>query len=80
VVTYNPPFFSHSLIGILLLGYLDDSESGNDKDESRSYLPSNVKGMDGFEVPLARPPRAVPSMLSKDDDDEEEEDVDPLGI
>lgn len=68
---------THSLIGTLLLGYLDDSGRNVDDDESRSYLPSNVKGNDGFAVPVPRPPRSVPSMLPKDE--EEEEDIDPLG-
>jgi hypothetical protein len=70
--------YSYSLIGTLLLGYVDESGTRNDDDESRSYLPSQVNGNnDGFAVPMARPPRAVPSMLPKDD--EEEEDIDPLG-
>lgn len=67
-----------SLIGTLLLGYLDDSGSRNDEDESRSYLPSSIKTNDGFAVPAARAPRSVPSMLPNNKDDDEE-DVDPLG-
>ena len=65
------------LIGTLLLGYLDDSGNRDDDDDERSYLPTQVKGNDGFAVPVARPPRQVPSMLPRDDEDDEA-DVDPL--
>lgn len=67
-----------SLIGTLLLGYLDDSGIRKDEDESRSYLPSSATKNGGFQVPAARAPRNVPSMLPKDDDDDEA-DIDPLG-
>lgn len=70
-----------SLIGVLLLGYLDESGSTKDDDDSRSYLPNNnAKSNDGFAVPLGRPPaRAVPSSMLPKDDDDSEPDVDPLG-
>lgn len=66
----------YSLIGVLLLGYLDDSATEEDEDESRSYMPTNAKANDAFALPVARPPRAVPPMLPPDND--EEADVDPL--
>lgn len=73
----SPLLLSNRLIGTLLLGSLDDSGSRNDDDDGRSYLPTHVKGNDGFAVPAARPPRQLPSMLPRDEE-EDEADVDPL--
>jgi cytochrome-b5 reductase len=74
---YHPWVNIDGLIGTLLLGSLDDSGSRNDDDDGRSYLPTHVKGNDGFAVPAARPPRQLPSMLPRDEE-EDEADVDPL--
>jgi hypothetical protein len=72
-----------SLIGVLLLGYVDDSghQRHDQVERDQSYLLAKqqiTKQEDGgFAMPAPRPPKVVPSMLPKEE--EEDVDVDPLG-
>lgn len=66
-----------SLIGPMLLGYLDVTPRSKDSQETKSYLPKASN--DGFAMPAPRPPtkKALPRLLSnsKSDDESEEEDI-----
>ena len=69
----------YRLIGNLLLGYVDDSGTRKDDDDTRSYLPPQVQPKDGFAIPAPRPPKVVAPMLPKDEEADEPDGIDPLG-
>jgi hypothetical protein len=66
------------LIGVLLLGYVDDSQGQDEEKDNPSYLLPPQMTKDGFAMPVPRPPKVVPSMLPKENHEENELDVDPL--
>mmetsp|Transcript_25318 Transcript_25318/g.58877 ORF Transcript_25318/g.58877 Transcript_25318/m.58877 type:complete len:82 (+) Transcript_25318:571-816(+) len=63
-------FFCCSLIGPLLLGYIEADKSDDNDDEARTYLPKQNDNQ-GFSLPAPRAPKTVPALLSTDDNDEE---------
>jgi hypothetical protein len=53
-------YYKHSLIGKLLIGYLDtggDHDSDEDDDSGVSYLPPKITPNDGFTIPAPREKR-----------------------
>jgi hypothetical protein len=66
---------SGSLIGKLLIGYLDQRQTSDDE-EDLSYLPQpNTK--DGFAIPAPKTSQSIPEFHAlKREDDVDDEDVD----
>ena len=82
---------TQGLVGVLQLGYLDESskkgDGGMDAAAAAFVAPPTKKApgppqtdADGFAMPAPRPPKGVgmPSLLGKKDEDEEEEEEDLL--
>ena len=72
-LTRSPLLYSFSLIGKLLIGYVDTS-SGKRDEKSSSYLPQMMTS-DGFAIPAPKPPKAVaaPKLLPTKKEEEEED-------